>query len=131
MMQAIAVCCMLAASASALRAPQTQQACDSNTATNAYNLNESYTTTQWYTSALDACRAAVQGLRDKMMGAVGVDCAPCPNPLECYGQILCNTGSCTELTVGPASEIPVGSGKWYCTATYNGDFGIRCSVCNP
>lgn len=109
---------------------QTAQDCGTDTATDAYSTTDDYSTGQSFTDAISACRAAQQGLRDKMMLSANVACAACAQPYECFGIILCDTAGCDELIVRPADEIPAGSGKYYCTAKYAGNYGIRCTPCN-
>lgn len=106
-----------------------QQACGTDTATDAFSADTSYSTGQSYGSEIAACRAAQQGLRDKLMNAEDIECGPCADPFQCFGIILCNTDDCDELTVGPAVETPPNSNMYKCTAEYKGDYGIRCTTC--
>ena len=83
-----------------------------------------------YSTPADACRAAEMSLAMDMANSAGVGCEPCPSdPTSCFEQILCASGTCTELSVGPAFK-KVGSSTWSCVATYMGMYGVCCAECD-
>lgn len=108
-----------------------EQECDTDSAAT-FSYGPDCYTSRGYSSGADACHAAEQGLKDKMVATTGITCnnADC-QPGSCDTRIRCMDVDCAALTSGPPWQDPV-TGKWRCKACWGpADFKVNCSPCEP
>lgn len=82
-----------------------------------------------YSNGTDACRAAMADLVGKMFNATNASCVGCADTSKCKARIICDSATCTELTVDQPVEDPPDSDLWSCDAWYNGGFTPNCTDC--
>lgn len=82
-----------------------------------------------YSNSTNACRAAQQGLKDRMVFGTGCSCAngDC-EPGSCDTRIRCLDADCSALTITPAPCTP--PAPCNCTAGWNGsNYKVACTDC--
>lgn len=105
--------------------------CDS-VSTGTFTYGNSCYSTGGYATGSDSCRAAQQGLKDRMVGPTGVTClnSYC-TPASCHTAVQCLDPTCSHLTVYPAVQDPE-TGLYSCTACWSeGEYKVLCTHCVP
>ena len=83
-----------------------------------------------YTSGIDACRAAQQGLKDDMVSGTSASCDDdgC-DPASCQSRVRCMDDPCSLLTVGQP-YLDQDTMTYNCSACWaGGQFLVHCTAC--